>query len=362
MGMGLPKLELSFKAAAETAAARFKRGIVAVMVREAKNPGVTVLTSAKQIPTALGAENKAYVERAFVGSDRGVPAKVVLVVIGTQAGEGAPLEDGLALLAHYSLDYLAAPPDVTEAECAAIKSWVVKQREGYGTVKAVLPNTAADSMGMVNFTTGAIQAGGELYEAADYCSRIAGILAGIPTEGSATYAALPEVTDVEALGTEEQEKAIDRGELILIHDGRQAKVARAVNSLSKLPAEGKADWRKIKIVEGMDLITYFARSTIEDNYCGRLNNTYQNKLNLVVAMRQFLQTLEGRGVLQEGSSFCDIDVTAQRAYLEQELGLDTSDLEDQEVREHDTGSWVFLSYGGRLVDAMEDFRASFTNL
>ena len=34
----------------------------------------------------------------------------------------------------------------------------------------------------------------------------------------------------------------------------------------------------------------------------------------------------------------------------------------QQVLEYQTGSWVFLRCGGRLVDAREDFEAHFNNL
>ena len=69
---------------------------------------------------------------------------------------------------------------------------------------------------------------------------------------SATYAALPELTEVTARSSTEQTTAIDAGKLILIHDGQKAKIARAVNSLTTIPTGGSEDWRKIKIVEGMD--------------------------------------------------------------------------------------------------------------
>ena len=84
--------------------------------------------------------------------------------------------------------------------------------------------------------------------AAEYCGRIAGILAGIPMGMSCAYAALPELTAVTARTTEEQIEAINNGMLILIHDGIQAKIARGVNSLTTIPATGKADWSKIKLV------------------------------------------------------------------------------------------------------------------
>ena len=63
-------------------------------------------------------------------------------------------------------------------------------------VKAVLPNIAADHEGIINFTTGDIVVGDKTYTAGQYCSRIAGILAGTPLNVSSTYFVLSEVDDV----------------------------------------------------------------------------------------------------------------------------------------------------------------------
>ena len=134
-----------------------------------------------------------------------------------------------------------------------------------------------------------------------------------------------------------------------------------MNSLTTIPENGEADWSKIKIVEGMDLITYYLRTTIQDAYVGQYVNSYDNKCVLVTAVSTFLQELEGKGVLQAGRSYAEIDVEAQRAWLQSE-GVDTSNMTDQQVKEADTKSWVFLRCGGRLMDAMEDFAVNYTNL
>ena len=39
--------------------------------------------------------------------------------------------------------------------------------------------------------------------------------------------------------------------------------------------------------------------------------------------------------------------------------MEVSGLTRQQVLEHQTGSWVFIRCGGRLVDAMEDFEVLF---
>ena len=346
------------KAAAQQAANRSKKGYVGVFVRDAKAQGVHQLSSAALIPTELGQENQNYIRRAFTGSDRGGPSKVVAVVIATGTEDTTALEAGLKSIEGLTLDYLAGPPDATAAELTALEKWVKDRRAAYFTEKLVEPNAAKapDDMGIIDFaeTDGAIAEGAATYTAGQYASRIAGVLAGIPAGMSATYAPLTELTAVTPRSTQEQEAAIKAGKLILIHDGVKAKIARGVNSLTTIPATGKADWSKIKIVEGMDLLTYYLRTTIQDEYVGRYANTYDNKCVLVTAIQTFLAELEGQGVLSSGESWAELDTEAQERWMRSQ-GIETADMTAQEIREYQTGSWVFVRVGGRFVDAMEDF-------
>ena len=360
--IGLPSLTITFQTAAQAVTNRSKNGFVGVFVRDAQAQGVHQLTSAAQIPAALGADNQAYLARAFTGSDRGQPRKVTAVVIGTGTTGTATLEAGLKLIENQSLDYIAPPPDVTEEEKTLLEQWVKERRENFFTEKLVEanPETPPDNMGIISFaeTDDAIAAGKTTYTAAEYASRIAGVLAGIPIGMSCTNASLPELTAVTPRSKSEQIEAINGGNLILIHDGLVAKIARGVNSLTTVPASGNADWSKIKIVEGMDLITYYLRTTIQEQYIGRYPNTYDNKCLLLTAIRGFLSELESSGVLNPGESWVEIDLEAQEKWLKAQ-GVITADLTEQQIKEYQTGSWVFIRCGGRLVDAMEDFQVAF---
>ena len=360
--IGLPSLTISFQKAAQAAANRSKKGYVGVFVRDVKAQGVHQLTSAALIPTELGADNQAYLRRAFEGSDRGQPSKVAAVVIAPGTDDTTALEAGLKCIENQSLDYIAPPPDVTEEEKTLLEDWVSARRAEYFTEKLVEanPETPPDNMGIIAFseTDGSIAAGSATYTAAEYASRIAGILAGIPMGMSCTYAALPELTAVTPRSKSEQSAAVNAGNLILIHDGQVAKIARGVNSLTTIPVNGNADWSKIKIVEGMDLITYYLRTTTQGQYLGRYPNTYDNKCLLLTAIREFLTYLEGAGVLNPGESWAEIDVEAQTNWLKAQ-GVEIADLTEQQIKEYQTGSWVFIRCGGRLVDAMEDFQVAF---
>ena len=195
------------------------------------------------------------------------------------------------------------------------------------------------------------------FDAAGYCGRIAGMLAGAPLEGSATGAELPEVTDFTA--ARDENAAIDGGELILHNDGRRIRIARAVNSKTTIGPTEHSILKKIKTLEAIDLIHYYAVTTAEDNYRGRCANSYDNKMLLVGALDEYLDQLEKEGVLDKDSGGAEIDTEATRAYLKQQ-GVNVSSLSDEEIRRHPTAAVVMIQLYGYLLDAMEDFRIGFT--
>ena len=53
-----------------------------------------------------------------------------------------------------------------------------------------------------------------------------------------------------------------------------------------------------------------------------------------------------------------MDYDRQLRWL-QSQGVETAGMTKQQILEYQTGSWVFLKCGGRLVDAMEDFEVLF---
>lgn len=350
--IGLPTLEISFRKAAETIANRTKAGIVTVIIRDTAS-SIRTIHSARDIPSTYSKENQNTLREALLGGRLGAPSAVIVAVLPvTPVGED-DLGDLLENLGPYQMDYICLPADASAEEISKLTEWVKELRSHYRTNKAVVANTAANDKGVINVALAedTCTISGTARNSASLCARIAGILAGIPSTASATYANLPEVTSVKQCHDPNAE--VDAGKLFLIHDGTTAKIARAVNSLTTIPNGGKEDWKKIKIVENMDLISYYCRTTIENEYIGR-SNSYHNKLVLVTALSTFLTTLEDRGILKPGGSTADIDVDAQQAWLKSQ-GIDTSEMTQQEIKEANTGSHVFLTITVSILDAMEDF-------
>ena len=109
-----------------------------------------------------------------------------------------------------------------------------------------------------------------------------------------------------------------------------------------------------KLVEILDMIAQDIRLTIQDKYIGKVSNSYDNKLQLVTAIKTHLQSLARDGLI-EADFTVDIDLDSQRAWLESQ-GTPTVDLSDQQVRQANTGTQVFLVLDVKPIDAMEDVR------
>ena len=82
-----------------------------------------------------------------------------------------------------------------------------------------------------------------------------------------------------------------------------------------------------------------------------------NKCLLITAIRGYLRGLEatdgGKGYLRANSSTMEINVAKQKLYLES-IGIDTSEMSEQEIKEANTGSHVFLKGTISILDAIED--------
>ena len=355
--MGLPNINIAFSTAAASAVQRSQKGTVALILKDSGVSGAYSLSRASDMPSALSAANKAYVTNAFLGYVV-PPRKVLLYVLASNAA------DLSAALGYYTtvvngIDYIAGPPDSDADDAAEIASWVASMRADGFTPKAVLPNKAADTEGVVNFTTAGITVGTTAYTTAAYCSRIAGLIAGTPMNISCTFAPLPEVTGVTRLTKSEMDTAIEAGKFIIFHDGTKVKVGRGVNSLITTTQNKGSEFKKIKIVEAVDMIRRDIRATAEDSYIGKYANSYDNKCLLITAIKGYLMGLEVAGILQEGTSSVDINVSAQEAYLKG-VGIDTEDMTEQELKTANTADKVFLTVTIKILDAIEDIDVAVT--
>lgn len=349
--MGLPEILIEFKAKAETAVKRSENGIVAVILRDDTKTGEGNLSYKYQtaadygVASAWNSTNRKYLNLAFAGS----PKNVLVERIGADE----TYDDALARLKNKKWNWLAIP-GLSEDDAQDIADWIIAQRSAKKAFKAVLPNCSANHEGIVNFTTDGIKCGSNSYNTAEFCVRIAGLLAGLSMTESATYQVLADVSSITESITADSD--IDAGKFILINDGEKIKVGRGINSLATLSGDKTEDMKKIKIIEGMDLMRDDIRNTFEENYIG-INNSYDNKVMFVAAINQYFDGLVRQGVLYgEADNIADIDVAAQRDWLAQRY--DVSEYSDDDIRKAKTGSYVFVTANVTFSDAIEDLNFS----
>lgn len=380
--MGAPSIDISFIEKAVSAITRGERGIVMLWVKDtlpapAVNP-VTVVTES-DIPEGLSDVTVEQVKLAMIGYVN-APKKVIMYCMGiAEDAEKAAVDTGykkaMAAAETIRFDYLAIPTVETDSKGEDIATWVKTMR---GTkkkkIKAVLPNVAADNEGIINFTTekniktetvtgkdGEKTTVDTVYTAEQYCARIAGLIAGTPMTIACTYAPLPELSDCTRLT--DNDTPVDKGEFIIFYDGEKVKVVRGVNSfITTIDNKGNS-FKKIKIVEAMDMINDDIVKTAQDSYLGKYANTYSNKCLLITAISSYFAQLKRDDIVSSYS--VKLDAEAIRIYLKgkgQQATLDDGTIKevdecsDEEIITADTGASVFLTGNVKILDAIEDIK------
>lgn len=350
--MGMPSVTVSFTEAAKSFVSRAERGIVGLILKgtvPTAGPVVT-LTRIDEIATSgMDTTCKAQARLAMLGCDGKAPAKVICYVLASNAAAYTDAFNYFDTLKN--LNYIAVPSVATDEAEQDVADWITAQRAEYKIVKAVLPNYAGASIGIINFATTSVKAGSTTYTAAEYCSRIAGLLAACPITEASTYKPLTELDGCTKMSRSALDTAIDAGKFCVFWDGEKVKVARGVNSFVTTTATMGNQFKKIHVVDVMDMILADVKMTAEDHYIGRYTNSYDNKCLLLTAIGNYLSDLERQGLIKLVN--LDIDIDANRSYLQSE-GVDTSEMTDQELKEAATGSKVFMTATINIYDAIED--------
>lgn len=380
--MGAPSMDIQFIERAITAVTRGERGIVLLWVKDslpaaAVNPATIILSS--DIPSGLSDTTVEQIKLAMIGYTN-APKKVLVYGMGiSEDAETVAVDAGYKKAMEVSetvkFDYLAIPTVETDGKTQEVASWVKSMRDNKRKkIKAVLPKIEADHEGIINFTTdrnvktetvteknGTKTAVDIVYTAEQYCARIAGLIAGTPLTFACTYAPLTELSDCTRLT--DIDTPVDNGEFIVFYDGEKVKVVRGVNSFVTT-ADGKGDsFKKIKIVEAMDMINDDIIKTAQDSYLGRYANSYSNKCLLISAISGYFAQLKRDGIISSYS--VSLDAEAIRTYLKSK-GLkatledgtikEVDECSDEEIITADTGSFVFLTGNVKILDAIEDIK------
>lgn len=342
--MGLPVIDISFKQLAKSAVIRSQRGIVALILKDTAKTSLTVFDEG-DIPSNLSEANKNLIKDVLKGS----PNKIEVYVLGSegQISEALTYFEGVEF-------NLMCMPSAESNDITSIKSFIKKMNE---VVKykcdAILANEEADSEAIINYTADDIVVGGKSVTTANHTARIAGLIEGTPLHQSVTFATLSDVDSIENLTKEEADRRIDAGELILVREMGKVRVARGVNSLTTLTDVKGNAFQKIKLRKTLNLIHNDLRRVIVEKYIGKVPNNYDNKCILITEIKNYLDELATEQLIEKVNTV-GIDLSAQKKWLKDNTNLDVNVMSEQELKEANTQSNVFLAISLKVVDAMED--------
>ena len=353
----MPKVKIAFESAGLTAIQRSETGIVLLLIK-GTNPqevGSYKFTSLIDLPEEVefSEETIRLIKLGYEANPRRMLVEVY--------GENYTLNQALAKMQLMKFNYYAAP-NSTEDEIDAIKSWhmqIVNEKDK--TIKFVGFDYQADHETVINWSTPRIVYDDEEYTGLESTALIASQLAALPLTRSFTYFSWPLLTDADLPYAEDEDKAVNDGRLFLTYNGEDYKIARGVNSLTTYHAKKGEDFSKIKIVDSMHLIKDDIRDTWNEFYVGKILNTYENKMQFIALINR-VYFAELRNIVLENSdrNRVDIDVAANMRYaIKREAKVD--EMTNQQIREFNTGSNVFLDGYVSMLDAMEDLYINFWN-
>lgn len=420
--LGLPQVIINFTSQAATAITRSSRGVVALIMNDGNvsdDDGVIkyTITDTTDIPTDISDSNVDLIKKCLLGTPLKVYALMIppathneerevsqevevqsdVVVTDSVTGAtdtvtstvtvtqtttqtvvvNATVTQATALksIANARVNYICHPTGTAQDQ-QDLATWVKLQRNNRRrTCKAVVANHAADSQGVINFTTKGIKLvnpayadaleladGDEVdvpqyltYTTTQYTARIAGILAGVSLDRSVTYYELPEVVSVDEYN--DIDASIDNGELCLFdeQDDNGVKIARGVNSLVTFTSETGSDFRFIKNIEGIDLIQTDIAENFKNNYLGKVLNSYDNKQLFISAVHTYFSGLAGTVLDPNADNHLEIDAAANLDYAKSQ-GADVDNLTEAQILQYPTGVNVFLTGSVKLLNTMEDLK------
>ena len=360
--MGLTELKIGFIEEKRRAIEGASTGVVLLLLKETTLTGLKEYTSFDEVKENYTETNKKYIEQAFMGNVQDVrngtlleqraytPTKVMVYAL-----EEAGLDTVLEELENEEFNYMCMPEATDEGgENAKLIEFINNIGSiGYDASLVCATKTPPNSSNVINFELDEIKEGDITYTANSLLAHICGICAGTPLTQSITYCHENLLTNIVKKTDEENDEAIDAGKLILIKKAGKIRIARGVTSLATTNENEGESFKKIKLVRTYKLIGNSIKKVITEFYVGKVSNSYDNKVLLISEIGNFLKLLNNDSLIEEYYSI-DIDLEATKKYLK-EQNIDYSSFTEQEIKESDTGSKVFLSLSLKGIDAMEDF-------
>lgn len=141
---------------------------------------------------------------------------------------------------------------------------------------------------VVNLITG-VQLNASTFSSAAYAPYIAGLIAGTAINKSITYAPVYATDVTKRLKNSEVVASLQKGSLVLVHDGEKVKVEQG------LVTSGK----KIRAIRARQAIASDIPKAASESYIGKLDNNADGQAALISAVKAYLERLELNNVLTD---------------------------------------------------------------
>ncbi len=359
MTIGIPEISIKLREVAKDKNTNASSDIVLLVLKGSKARVFTVLGES-DIPSDLEAGNKKLVLDALKGGTEDKvlngyvvpvalpPSKVIVKVVAAETS----IENALEECKDLEFSILAVPPAIKSDNAAIVKFIDYMYQSGLGCMAVIKDGDGTiKNRNIVRYNSTAEGYDTEGGTTSELSARIAGIIAGVPITQSVTYQIADDINVKDKLSRTEIENKIKAGELVIANISGHTRIVRGVTSFI---GEGpkNSPFSKIKLVQGYNFIQNAVKDILLNNYLGKIQNSYSNKISLCVAIKSNL--LDVLQFVEEGS-IVEIDTESQKAYLKTQ-GIDVTSMSDDEIDRAKTNDKVFINIFANVFDAMEDFK------
>ena len=359
LAIGIPEISIKLREVAKAKNTNASSDIVLLVLKGTKARVFTVLGES-DIPSDLEEGNKKLVLDALKGGTEDkvlngyvvpvtlAPQKVIVKVVAKETSVADALEECKDM----EFSILAVPPAIKTDNTAIVNFVDYMYENGLGCMAVIKDgDSTVKNRNIIRYNTTAEGYDTEGGTTSELSARIAGIVAGVPLTQSVTFQILDDIKVKDKLSRTEIDNKVKAGELVIANISGHTRIVRGVTSFV---GEGpkNSPFSKIKLVQAYNFIQNAVKDILLNNYLGKIQNSYSNKISLCVAVKTNL--LDILQFVEEGS-IVEIDTESQRAYLKTQ-GMDVTSMTDDEVDRAKTNDKVFINMFANVFDAMEDFK------
>ena len=352
MTIGLPTIDISFKKLAASFVQRSARGIVALIIKDDTDETMAVkeyksslqVDASKFTPT-----NAQYIKDVFKGG----AAKVIVAPVATDSV--TVVADALQAVGSRRYNWIGIAEGKVDEQTDLV-AYVKEQEAAKKSIKGIVFNAVSpDNQHIVNFANESVTyLDGTTVTGDKYIPRLLGIMAGLPLTRSSTFFPIDELSHVTQPA--DLDATVNAGKLVLFNDDDVVRIARGVNSLTTLSETLSEEFKKILVVETMDMIREDISNTFKNDYLGKFKNKYDYQVLLITAINSYFAGLANENILDDAfDNRATVDVEAQRAAWIAIGKNEAEDWDEQTIKNNTFRSNVFLAGNIKITDAMEDF-------